>query len=122
MIPDAVDRALSDGTAAKLATLQIEQSRNGAARAKTALNPRVEAVVSDFNQSLNLQTFGLTFPGIPPVVPPFNVFDAHIAASIDVIDLAARRRYAAAKQQIRVSEEDRERADDDVAAAVASCT
>lgn len=119
-LPDAVDRALSDGTTAKLATLQIEQSRNGAARAKTALNPRVEAVVSDYNQSLNLQTFGLTFPGIPPVVPPFNVFDAHIAASMNVIDLAARRRYAAAKQQIRVSEEDRERADDDVAAAVAS--
>jgi outer membrane protein TolC len=119
-LSDAVDRALSDGTAAKLAALQIDQSRNAAAHAKTALNPRVEAVVSDYNESLNLETFGLTFPGIPPVVPPFNVFDAHVAASINVIDLAARRRYQAASQQIRVSEAERESSDDAVAAAVAS--
>ena len=31
-LSDAVDRALSDGTAAKLAALQIDQTRNGAAR------------------------------------------------------------------------------------------
>jgi len=119
-LSQAVDRALSEGTAARLAALQIEQSRAGAALAKTALQPRVEAVVSDVNESLNLKTFGLTFPGLPSVVPPFNVFDAHIAASMNVIDLAARRRYAAARQQIRVSEAERERSDDDVAAAVAS--
>lgn len=119
-LSDAVDRALSDGTAAKLAALQIEQSAALADRAKTPLRPRVEAVVSDYNQSLNLATFGLTFPGVPEVVPPFNVFDAHIAASMNVIDVAARRRYAAARQRIRVSEAERERSDDDVAAAVAS--
>jgi len=119
-LSQAVDRALSDGTAARLAALEVEQSEALASRAKSPLRPRVEAVVSDFNQSLNLATFGLTFPGIPNVVPPFNVFDAHIAASMNVIDVAARRRYAAARQQIRVSEADRERSDDDVAAAVAS--
>jgi outer membrane protein TolC len=119
-LSDAIDRALSDGTAAKLASLQVESASVAAAHAKTALNPRVEGVVSDVNQSLNLKTFGLTFPGFPTVVPPFNVFDAHIAASMTVIDIAARRRYAAARQQIRASEADRERSDDDVAAAVAS--
>ena len=72
--------------------LQIDQTPKRRARAKTALNPRVEAVVSDSNQSLNLKTFGLTF--LHPVVPPFIVFDAHIAASRNVIDIAARRRYS----------------------------
>ena len=119
-LPDAVGRALSESTASKIASLGIDEARAAAARAKTALNPRVDAVVSDVNQSLNLQTFGLTLPGVAPVIPPFNVFDAHIAASMNVIDVAARRRVAAARQQIRVSEVEREQSDADVAAAVAS--
>ena len=119
-LPDAMDRALSEGTAARIASLSVEEARLGAERAKTALRPRVDAVVSDVNQSLNLKTFGLTFPGVPAVVPPFNVFDAHVAASMNVIDVAARRRVAAARQQIRVSEAEREQSDAEVAAAVAS--
>lgn len=119
-LAQAVDRALSDGTADKLAALSVDEARTNAALAGTALHPRIELVVSDVNQSLNLKTFGLTFPGFPTVVPPFNVFDAHIAASMNVIDIAARRRYAAARQRIRVGEADRERSDADVAAAVAS--
>ncbi|HWC64752.1 MAG TPA: TolC family protein, partial [Thermoanaerobaculia bacterium] len=119
-LPNAMDRALSEGTAARIASLSVEEARLGAERAKTALRPRVDAVVSDVNQSLNLKTFGLTFPGVPAVVPPFNVFDAHVAASMNVIDVAARRRVAAARQQIRVSEAEREQSDAEVAAAVAS--
>ena len=119
-LSEAIDRALADSTASKIASIGVDEARVAADRAKTALNPRVDAVVSDVNQSLNLQTFGLTFPGIPPIVPPFNVFDAHIAASMNVIDLAARRRVRAARQEIRVSETEREQSDADVAAAVAS--
>ena len=119
-LSDAVERALSDGTAAKLASLRVEESRSNADLARAAIRPRAEAVVSDVNQNLNLKTFGLALPGFPTLVPPFNVFDAHIAASMNVIDVAARRRSAAARQQIKVSEAERERDDDDVAAAVAS--
>jgi outer membrane protein TolC len=119
-LSDAIDRALAEGTAGKIAALSVDESRLEAARAAIALRPRVDAVVSDVNESLNLETFGLTFPGVPPIVPPFNVFDAHVAASMNVIDVAARRRVAAARQQIRVSEAEREQSDADVAAAVAS--
>ena len=119
-LSDAIDRALSESTASKIAALGVDEARVAAERAKTALRPRVDAVVSDVNQSLNLETFGLTFPGVPPIVPPFNVFDAHVAASMNVIDVAARRRVAAARQQIVVSEVEREQSDADVAAAVAS--
>jgi len=119
-LPEAVERALSEGTADKLAALRVDEARTGAALASAALRPRVDVSVSDVNQSLNLKTFGLTFPGFPSVVPPFNVFDAHVAASMNVIDIAARRRSAAARQRIRVGEAERERSDSDVAAAVAS--
>jgi outer membrane protein TolC len=119
-LSDAIDRALSESTASKIAALGVDEARVAAEHAKSALRPRVDAVVSDVNESLNLETFGLTFPGIPPIVPPFNVFDAHVAASMNVIDVAARRRVAAARQEIKVSEVEREQSDADVAAAVAS--
>lgn len=116
----AVQRALSDGTAAKLASLRVEESRAAALEAKSALFPRLDGAVQDQNEVLNLKTFGLTIPGFPSVVGPFNVFDAHLAAAYNVVDLAARRRYQAARSGIGISEIERRRANDDVAAAVAT--
>ena len=119
-LADAVQRALSDGTAAKLASLRVEESRAAAIEAKSALFPRLDGAVQDQNEVLNLKTFGLTIPGFPSVVGPFNVFDAHLAAAYNIVDLAARRRYQAARSGIAISETERRRADDDVAAAVAT--
>src|SRR6185295_8353927 len=44
----------------------------------------------------------------------------HLTFAMNVIDLAAKRRYEAARAGIRVSEEDRRRTENEVAAAVAS--
>ena len=119
-LADAVARALSDGAAAKLASIREEESRANALEAKSALLPRLEGSVQDLNEVLNLKTFGLTVPGFPSLVGPFNVFDAHLAAAYNVIDLGARRRYEAARKGIAISETERRRTDDDVAAAVAT--
>ncbi|MGH9443786.1 MAG: TolC family protein [Thermoanaerobaculia bacterium] len=117
-LADAVRRALSDGTAAKLAALRVEESRANALDVKSGLFPKLEGSVQDLNEVLNLKTFGLTIPGFPSVVGPFNVFDAHLAAAYNVIDLGARRRYQAARTGLAVSQTERRRSDDDVAAAV----
>jgi outer membrane protein TolC len=119
-LADAVQRALSDGAAAKLASLRVEESRAAALDAKSGLFPRLEGSVQDLNEVLNLKTFGLTIPGFPSVVGPFNVFDAHLAAAYNVIDLGARRRYQAARRGVAISETERRRSDDDAAAAVAT--
>ena len=119
-LADAMARALSDSTAAKLAENRVESTRATARVSKSDLYPRLDASVQDLNEVLNLKTFGLTVPGFPSVVGPFNVFDAHLAASWNVIDFAARRRYAAARGQIVVSESEKRRSDEDVAAAVAT--
>ena len=119
-LADAVRRALSDSTASRIAALHTEQSRAAAREARSDLLPRLDASVQDLNEVLNLKTFGLTVPGFPSLVGPFNVFDAHLAAAYNVIDLGARRRYEAARKGIEVSETERRRSDDDVAAAVAT--
>lgn len=117
---EAVQRALSDGTAARIAAQRTEQSRQIERQAESALLPQVDAAVSDVNEILNLKTFGLTLPGVPTLVGPFNVFDAHAGIAIKIIDLAARRRWSAARQGIVVGQAEERRTENEVASAVAT--
>src|SRR5262245_13146679 len=57
---EAVGRALSDGTAVRIATERIDRSQAQANQARSALLPQVSGQVVDYNQVLNLKTFGLT--------------------------------------------------------------
>jgi outer membrane protein len=117
---DAVARALSDGTAARIATERVDVSRAQADQARSALLPQVSGQVQDYNQVLNLKTFGLTLPGFPSLVGPFNVFDAHVTLAAQLIDFSARRRYQAARQGVVVADVERERTENEVATAVAT--
>jgi outer membrane protein TolC len=117
---EAVARALSDGTTARIAAERVETSRAQAGQARSALLPEVIGEVQDANEVINLKTFGLSVPGFPSIVGPFNVFDAHVRLASRVIDLAAYRRYKAARQGISVADADREKTENEVAAAVAT--
>ncbi len=117
---EAVARALSDGTAARIAYESVDASRAQALQARSALLPQVSGEVQDSSQILNLKTFGLTIPGFPSLVGPFNVFDAHVSMAARLIDIAAYRRYQAARQGIAVAGAEKEKTENDVAAAVAT--
>src|SRR6185436_1577600 len=120
-LSEAIRRALDEGTAARIATARIGEAEARALEARSVFQPQVSAGTLTANESLNLQTFGFQpAPGEPPVVGPFNVVDAHLTVAMNVIDLAARRRWAAARAGVRVSEEERRRTENEVAAAVAS--
>ena len=117
---DAVSRALSEGTAARLAAERTERSRARADQARSGLLPQVDAEVQDSSEILNLKTFGLTLPGLPSIVGPFNVFDAHVRVAAKIVDVAAYRRWRAARQGIVVSDLERRQTENEVAAAVAT--
>jgi outer membrane protein TolC len=118
---DAVQRALSEGTAARIAEERVGQAGSRALEARSALLPRLTGETEIANESLNLAAFGLPVaPGQSPVVGPFDLFDFHVIAAMRVVDISARRRYAAAKEGIAVGENDQRRTENDVAAAVAS--
>jgi outer membrane protein TolC len=119
-LADAIRRALDEGTAARLATARIGEAEARAQEARSALQPQLSLGSQLANETLNLATFGFTVPGQPNVTPPFNVVDAHVTVAMNVIDLAAKRRYQAARAGVRVSEEDRRRTENEVAAAVAA--
>jgi outer membrane protein TolC len=119
-LADAIRRALDEGTAARIATSRVTEAEAQAQLARSVLQPQAGAGTLTASDSINLATFGFTPPGVPPVVGPFYVVDAHVTLALNVIDVAARRRWAAARAGVQVSEEERRRTENDVAAAVAA--
>jgi len=118
-LADAVRMALRTGAPAELARSTEERARVAQREAFGALLPTVDARLQRYSQSINLQTFGFSFPGQPPVVGPFNVTDAQLAAAMQVFNLAALNRYRALQQSAAASRYAVQAADNDVAAAVA---
>lgn len=116
---DAVGRALEEGTNARLARSAQERAELGRSEALYNLGPQADARLMRYNESINLQTFGFTIPGQPPVVGPFNVTDAQITAAMQVFNLAAIRLYQSRQQGVKASRYDLERVENDVATAVA---
>src|SRR5260370_2091278 len=118
-LADAVQRALHDGSQAQLARSTEERARIARAEALQALFPQADARLVRYNQSINLQTFGFSIPGQPPVVGPFNVTDMQVDAAMQVFNLAAIRHYQALSQGESASRYAMQRAENDVATAVA---
>ena len=93
-LKDAVQRALESNLGLLLQEQASESARGARWRALADLLPNVSAGVNERRQIINLEAFG--FPIKPPLVGPFNVFDARLFLSQPVIDLAALREERAA--------------------------
>ncbi len=119
-LADAITRALDAGTAVRIATTSTRVAEAQAQEARSALRPQLSAGGQLANETINLATFGFTVPGQPNVTDPFNVVDVHLTLAMNIIDFAARRRYAAARAGVKVTQEDQRRLENEVAAAVAS--
>ena len=118
-LSDAIHMALGTGTQAELARSNEKLARIARSEALNALLPQADARLMRYNQSINLATFGFSLPGLPPVIGPFNVTDAQLAAAVQVFNLAALRRYQSLKSTANASRYQSEQAENDVAAAVA---
>lgn len=118
-VGEAIALALNRGTPAQLTRSNEERARIARAEALSGLLPQADARLSKYSQSINLDTFGFSIPGQPPVVGPFNVVDAQIAAAVQLFNLAAVRRYQAVRSEERAARFATEQAENDVAAAVA---
>lgn len=117
---DAIGMALADGTAARLAKLQEEGALARAEQAHSGLLPRVGVDVGDSYKSTDVAAFGFSFSGVPRKIGPFNFYEGRIQAAVAVVDLAAKRRYAAARAGVTVSEIERRAVASDVARAVST--
>ena len=101
-LKDAVQRALDSNLGLLLQEQATESARGAHWRALADLLPNVSAGLNERRQIINLQAFG--FPIEPPLVGPFNVFDARLYLSQPVIDIAALREERAASLNLKAAQ------------------
>ena len=86
-LSEAIARALEHNLGALLADDAMKAAGGARWRSLSELLPNLNASVSETRQKLNLATFGISVPGVPSLVGPFNVFDARAFATQSVFDL-----------------------------------
>ena len=89
-ILDAINRALDNNLGILLSDDARGRAEGARWRALGGLLPTVNGHVSETRQVLDLAAYGFPLPdGIPPIVGPFNLFDARVAVTQPIIDLRA---------------------------------
>jgi len=93
-LKDAVALALKQNPQVILANLEVSQSRQDSLLARSALMPQVNGTLSEAVNRLNIQAaIGLSFPGIPQHVGPFEVFQGGVGFNAPLFDLTLWHRY-----------------------------
>jgi outer membrane protein TolC len=102
---DAIERALERNLGLLLAEHETERAQGGRWLALSALLPDITGSLRESRQITNLAAFGFPLPaGIPPVVGPFNVFDARISVEQPVLDLRATNQLKAERHTIAAAD------------------
>lgn len=99
-LKDAFDRALQRNLAVVLGTQGVAAAEGGRLQALSGLLPEIGGSLVERRQTSNLETFGLTLPGLPPLVGPFNVFDARVSLSQSIFDVRAMQLAVAGSRNL----------------------
>ncbi len=104
-LADAVARGLKYNLGILLEEQSLRSAQGARLRILSELLPNVRAIISDTGQQINLAAFGFTnFPGINPIVGPFNVFDARLAVTQTLLDFRAWNRSKAEVENTRAEQ------------------
>ncbi len=104
-LSDALSRGLKYNLGVSLSEQAVRAARGARMLALSGLLPGVTAGVRESGQQVNLAALGFTgFPGIRPIIGPFNVFDARAFVSQPVLDIPALNRWRAENENVRAAE------------------
>lgn len=97
----AIELALKQNPGVQIAGLNLAESQKDSAIARSALLPQADFNVSDRAIRANIRAgIGLTIPGVPEAVGPFQVFQTGSNFSAPVLDLSRWRRWQASRKNI----------------------
>ncbi|HEV2749797.1 MAG TPA: TolC family protein [Gemmatimonadales bacterium] len=99
---DAVRLAAGEAPAVAVATLKTGEADARVRQARALLLPFVSLDGFWLNRTFNPQSFGFSFPPpltLPPLIGPFNNYDARVSASQTVFDWSSVSRVRAARTQ-----------------------
>jgi outer membrane protein TolC len=86
---EAIDRGLKQNLGLVLGEQGTRAAEAGRLLARSGLFPTLVANASTTEQQINLAAFGFSAPGFPKLVGPFNVFDARIFATQQLLNFSA---------------------------------
>lgn len=107
VLPLTLDEAMQRGLRSNLGLIlqsAQEKSANGQRLQQLQrLLPTVTGSASYTVEQVNLAAYGLTFPGLNPIVGPFQVFDFRAYLTQNLVNLQALQNYIAAKHNFEAS-------------------
>src|SRR5882757_8989622 len=96
-LDEAIQRGLRQNLGLILQTSAVKNSNGQRLEELQALLPTVTATGSIEVQQINLAAFGLKFPGLNPIVGPFQVVDFRAYLTQNLVNVSALKNYIAAK-------------------------
>jgi outer membrane protein TolC len=96
-LDDAIQRGLRQNLGLILQTSAQKNANGQRLEELQSLLPTVNANASIEVQQLNLAAFGLRFPGLKPIVGPFQVVDFRAYLTQNLVNVSALKNYLAAK-------------------------
>lgn len=99
-----IDRAQRCAAGPRVADREVAVARQRAVATDAALRPHLSAGATATRETVNPDTLGLAFPGLPSLIGPFGVFDARLRLSQAVIDLAQISAASAADAAVRAAQ------------------
>src|SRR5882724_3753565 len=96
-LDEAIQRGLRQNLGLILQTSAVKNSNGQRLEELQALLPTVTANASVEVQQVNLAAFGLKFPGLNPIVGPFQVVDFRAYLTQNLVNISALLNYIAAK-------------------------
>ena len=87
-LADAINRGLKYNLGILMSDQATEQARGARIRALSRLLPQISAGASESSEQINLKALGFPdFPGVPPIIGPFGVFDVRGYLDQPILDL-----------------------------------
>ncbi|PYO33030.1 MAG: hypothetical protein DMD32_02430, partial [Gemmatimonadetes bacterium] len=96
---DAVSMAAGKTPVVELATLRTTEADARVRQARAALLPSLSGSGAWLNRSFNSRSIGISFPGVPELIGPFNNYDARLNAVQTLFDWSSVARVRAAGAQ-----------------------
>jgi outer membrane protein TolC len=102
-LAEVVERGLKYNLGLLLADQQTESARGARWRALSDLLPNVTTATSITREQVDLAAFGISLPGFPTIVGPFNVFQARAFVSQSIFDLNAINKLRARSEDLKAA-------------------
>jgi outer membrane protein TolC len=102
-IDEAIQRGLQNNLGLILQSSNERQSNGSRLQSLQALLPTVTGSASYTVEQINLAAFGLKFPGINPIIGPFQVEDFRAYLSQNLLNLNAFETYMASKHNFEAA-------------------